>query len=631
MSIFTPSCSRFAFYQLVILLLLLPNQTNAEPTTHKPINAADLVTKKCLICHARPGPWPDVTGIAKLTSEEVYRVLTSGLMRELAIGLNDAERQAIASYVGGLNPDKPSLKSGGLCRNMDSSNKMNFSSWTGWSVDNANDRYVRNVDLSQTQVEGLKLKWSFVFPDTAPFTSAGNQATVADGRLYIGNMNGVVYALDAETGCTHWSFKAHTHVRSVIAVSGKNVVFADYETNVYVLDAQSGAIRWIERADEQPSARVNGNVIIHDGIVYVPISSNQEFTVSWRQETSCCSFRGMIVAFDLETGEKIWKTSLVDKPLQELGLNSKGVMRYGPSGIAVWSTPTIDVKRQLLYVTTGNQFTEPRLTEADAVIALDLNSGKKRWVKSFVPEDFQSGDMWNSGCEAEAMFNEPDTHCPPMNKKRQGDREIGSPAVLKTLANGRDVLLIATKDGVLYSINPDREGAVLWQIRLGNFAAERGFIWSIEHGFAVDDNHIYVPIADHDPLQQTADGSMARVDLETGKLLWQKKAATNTCKDKPFGCNNGYMGAPTIVGQILFAGSNDGHLRAFDIKNGNSIWHYDTTRQFNGVNGLIGSGGSINRNGPTIVNGMLFQTSGYGHLAMGMPGNVLLAFEIPEK
>ncbi|MBT7952326.1 MAG: PQQ-binding-like beta-propeller repeat protein [Gammaproteobacteria bacterium] len=613
----------------------MPNQINAEQVKHTAIDAAGLYAEKCLLCHARPGPWPDAAGLSKLSTEEVYRVLTAGLMREIANDLNDAERQSIANYVGGLNPDKPSLASGGLC-SKDHKDKTHSQAasgnWFGWSVDNGNDRYVRDISLSKSQVSGLKLKWSFVFPDTAPFTSASNQPTVVDGRLYIGNMNSMVYALDANTGCTHWSFKARSHVRSVIAVSGETLVFADYETNVYVLDAQSGAIRWIERADEQPSARVNGNVALHNGVVYVPISSNQEFTVSFRPEASCCSFRGMIVAFDVKTGKKLWKTSLIDEPLQELGPNAKGVMRYGPSGVAVWSVPTIDIKRQLLYVTTANQLTEPRVEESDAVVALDLNTGKKQWVKSLVPAAYQQGDIWNSGCESEMMFNESESHCPPVNVKHEGDREIGAPAVLKTLANGEDALLVGTKDGYLYALNPDSEGELLWQLRLGTLDPGRGPIFGgIEHGIAVDDKYAYVPIADISFVQQTSKGSMARVELETGKLVWQKKAASDTCKDKPFGCNNGYMGAPTVVGNILFAGSADGNLRAFDASNGKIVWSYDTVRQYTGVNGLKGSGGAINRNGPTIANGMLYQTSGYGHLAMGMPGNVLLAFEIPEN
>lgn len=616
---------------------LTADQTNGEQpvqTQHNSIDAAGLFAEKCMTCHGQPGPWISLQGMAKLTSEEIYRVLWSGLMRELAIGINDAERKAIASFVGGMNPDKPSPKSGGLCpssKNNETESEKNNVEWSGWSPEPNNDRHVRNVPLSHSQVAGLKLKWSFVFPDTAPFTSAGTQPTVVDGRLYIGNMNGMVYALDAKTGCTYWSFKAKTSVRSTVAVSGDTLVFADYETNVYALDAQSGALLWSARADEQPSSRVNGNVSLHNGVVYVPIASNHEFTVSWWEETACCSFQGVMVAFDVESGKRIWKSQLIDEPLRELGPNSKGVMRYGPSGVSVFSVPTIDARRQLIYVTTGNQFTEPKIAEADAVIALDLNSGATKWTKSFVPEAFEQGDIWHGGCEAARMFEGAENHCSPVNPEREGDREIGAPAVLKTLKNGKDVLLVGTKDGVLYSLDPDREGAVLWQIRLSSYSSEKHFTWGIEHGIAVDDKSVYVPIADISPLEGTANSSMARVNLETGKLHWQEGAASDTCRDKPMGCINTYMGAPTVAGSVLFAGSVDGNLRAFDTNNGRVIWTYDTVKQFTGINGLKGSGGSIARAGPTIVDDMLYQTSGYGFLQQAMPGNVLLAFEISPK
>ncbi len=632
MSIVNLLHSRPVFFWMSALLLLISVQSKAEQTKHAAIDGAGLFAEKCLSCHALPGPWPDAAGLSKLSSEEVYRVLTAGLMRELANDLNDAERQAIASYVGSLNPNKPSLASGGLCKTTNNTNNKSSDTWPGWSIDNDNHRFVRNFNISRSRIRDLKLKWSFVFPDTAPFTSAGNQPTVVDGRLYIGNMNGMVYALDAESGCTHWSYKARTHIRTAILVADDTVVFADYESNVYALNAQSGAIRWISRADEQPSARVNGNLTLHDGVVYIPISSNQEFTVSWKPETPCCSFQGVIVALDLNTGKQKWKTTLIDEPLRVIGLNSKGNKRYGPSGVAVWSVPTVDVKRQLLYVTTGNQYTEPRIAESDALVVLDLNSGEKRWTKSFVPEQFKAGDIWNSSYEAKAMFNNTNIDCPPMNKEYQGDREIGAPAILKKLSKGNEVLLVGTKDGVLYALDPDNEGSVHWQIRLSKIAPGRGpILGGIEHGIAVNDKFAFVPIADMKPLLQTALGSMASVDLETGKLRWQVQAANDTCTDKPIGCNNGYMGAPTLAGKILFAGSTDGFLRAFDASSGKILWSYDTVKQFTGVNGVKGTGGSIARNGPTVINNMLYQTSGYGHLGAGMPGNVLLAFEIPEN
>ena len=618
-------------FTLLLSLALITFNNGLRSDDSKIKDPSALLAEHCLSCHAQPGPWPDIAGLSKLSSEEIYRIITSGLMQELAVHLDDDERRAIASYLGNLNPQKPVLDSGGMCKEMAAKTKAHSESWNGWSPDNRNHRFVPAHDLRTPHLARLTLKWAFVFPDTAPFTSAGNQPTVADGRLYVGNMNGMVYALDATSGCTWWSYRARTHVRSNIVVAGDTLVFADYETNVYALDASTGSLRWMTRADEQASARMNGNITVHKDIAYIPISSNQEFTVSWRPETVCCTFRGAIAAIDINSGKIAWKTSLIDEPLRVLGKNSKGVDRYGPSGAAVWSVPSVDEKRGLLYVTTGNQFTEPRVDEADALVALDLGNGKKKWSRSFVPDQFTQGDIWHSGCEAKVMFTNAVDNCPPVNPEHEGDREIGSPAVLKTLPSGREILLVATKDGVLYATDPDNRAKTIWEIRLSKLKPGRGpILGGIEHGIALDDTYAYVPIADMSPLLQTAYGGIASVELETGKLSWSVQASEDSCRDRHPACNNAYMGAPTLLGNVLFAGSNDGYLRAFDNRDGRIIWSFDSARQFTGVNGLQGSGGAINRVGPTVANGMLYQTSGYGHLGVGMPGNVLLAFEFPD-
>lgn len=607
--------------------------TSTAAEGHKAIDAAALFSEKCLICHAQPGPWPSVAELARLDYEQIYHTLWAGLMRELAVGINDAERQALARYIADLNPDKPTLASGGLCNGATESVKPPAAmapGWHGWSPSPANDRYVRGAGPGRSQVAGLRLKWAFVFPESALYTSASNQPTVAGDRLYIGNTNGMVYALDTQTGCTHWSFKARSRVRSAIAVVGDRLVFADYETNVYGLDAQSGELRWMARADEQPSARVNGNVSVHQGIVYVPISTHQEFTVSAHPTTPCCSFRGAIAAFEVNNGRRVWKSYLIDEPLAELGVDARGIKRFGPAGAAVWSVPTVDTKRQLLYVTTGNQHSEPRVEAADAVIALDLASGSKRWKRSFVPDRFKAGDIWHGGCvELVAGVND---RCPAVNPDARGDREIGSPAVLKSLADGTDMLLVGTKDGILFALDPDRDGAVLWQTRVGRQLPDDGPIFGgIQFGVAADDRRVYVPVADMRPLQQTAAGRLVALDLQTGKPAWDNPAPLNSCQDRPFGCNNAYMSAPTIAGNIVFVGANDGVLRAFDTGNGELVWRYDTVKSFAGINGLSGKGGSIVRSSPTIAGNMLFQTSGYGHFSIAMPGNVLLAFEFAGR
>ena len=95
-----------------------------------------------------------------------------------------------------------------------------------------------------------------------------------------------------------------------------------------------------------------------------------------------------------------------------------------------------------------------------------------------------------------------------------------------------------------------------------------------------------------------------------------------------YGCAAAQMAPPTLIPGILFAGSLDGHLRAYDARTGSVIWDFNTAHQFRTVNGVKGHGGSINGAGPTVVDGMLYTDSGYTN---AMDGNVLLAFSVGGK
>lgn len=590
------------------------------------IDGAVLFVQHCVHCHGSGVIEPNIQGLAKLKAEEIYHALWNGIMREAANGLADPERRAIAEYVSSLNQSKPSDQSGGHC-NTDSKNTSGHSKgqWSGWSYDVTNSRYAADVSIQPSQIQRMSLKWSFVFPDTASTTNAGNQPTVVNGRLYVGHRNKYVYSLDALTGCTYWSFKADAGVRSVVAVEGDITVFADYETNVYALNADTGALKWRAKADDQPSSRVNGNVNIHKGAVYVPISSNQEFVNALDPDIPCCSFRGSVVAYNLNNGKRLWKTYMIEAPLRKLGRNNRDVMKYGPSGGSVWSVPTVDGKRGMIYVGTSNQFTGPVVEESDAVVALDLKSGKKKWVKSFAPARFGGKDIWNGSCVDIIRGARED--CPT---DVQGDRDLGSPIVLQTRSDGSELLLVGSKDGVLYALDPDQQGAVIWQVRVGKEMTVKGpSFGGIEHGFSVDNKHAYIPIADIDVIDGVADGFLVAVDLMSGELMWKQPASVDTCQGKPVRCNNAYTAPTTVLDGIVFSGSNDGFLRAHDINNGQTIWEFDTAISVTGVNGIKGAGGAINRSGSAIANGMVYQTSGYGQ-GLGMPGNVLFAFEIPS-
>jgi len=433
-------------------------------------------------------------------------------------------------------------------------------------------------------------------------------------------LNQWAYALNPKSGCAYWTFHAEDRIRSAVGVNEGIAVVADIAGNVYGLDADRGRQLWKRRADIQPDARVTGNLTVHDGTAYVPLSSLEE-VLTIRADLPCCTFRGSVVALDVRTGALLWRTSMIEQPLIYLGTAANGAQRYGPAGVVVFSAPTVDVKRGLLYISTGNQTSEPLVAEPDAIVALDLASGKRRWIQTLAPDQMGNQDIYHLGCEA--WVDEARVTCPPVNPTGQGDRDFAAPAILQTRSDGKDLLLAGSKDGVLYALDPDSEGKLLWRIRLGRGGEAGG----IEYSIASDPQRVYVPIVDMDA-DMRADGSFNAVDLYSGKLLWRVAGETDTCKGKPSPCNNGYMAAVTVVDNALVTGTNAGFLRAFNKASGKILWEYDTATKFSTVNGVKGYGGAVAFGGPTISDGWLYVVSGMGQLGVAMPGNVVLGFKL---
>ena len=135
--------------------------------------------------------------------------------------------------------------------------------------------------------------------------------------------------------------------------------------------------------------------------------------------------------------------------------NAIGVQLWGPSGASIWSSPALDPERNRMYVTTGDNYSDPASLTSDAVVALDLRTGDVLWSKQFTPND-----AWNAGCELED-----DTNCP---EARGPGTWISPPhTILRIMPDGRRIILAGQKSGVMHAIDPDRNGEILWQERVG--------------------------------------------------------------------------------------------------------------------------------------------------------------------
>lgn len=618
----------FSTWTLFTVVVLTTLSTGAADN-----RGAEVFAAECAACHSGTTYGPDLDGLSNMSAEDIYRELWYGVMAQFVNGMDDGDRTAVSKWIADRKPDKDTRDSGvPLCEKSAPLTPNPAHDWPGLSNDNRMNRHVQMAGLSVNRIRGIKLKWAVALPSTRAFKGGGNPISVVGDRLFVGNLNHWVYALDADTGCAHWTFRAEWRIRSNVAVSDGIVVFGDVGTNVYALDAETGALLWRDKAELIPSSRITGNVTAHDGIVYVPISSMQEvLNIVKDKEYPCCTFRGNVVAYDLKSGKRLWKSYTIDQEPQLLGTTKNGTKRYGPSGAVVFSAITVDDKRGLFYVTTGNQMTEPQVDASDAIMAFDLKTGAKRWISGFAPEARGGKDIYHLGCE---NWVDPDRPtCSPENPEGGGDRDFVAPAALVTGPRGKDVVMSGTKDGMFYGLNPD-DGTLLWQLRVGRGGELGGLVW----GFSTDGQNAYVPVIDSiiqftdSGMDWGADGSLTAVNVETGTVTWKVSGVPGDCEGKPTPpCTNAYSLPTTVAGGFVFAGGVDGVLRVFDTATGEQVWTFDTYGEYDGVNGRKGRGGTLAAfGGPVIAGNRLFIMSGMDQFNIGLPGNVLLAFEIPE-
>jgi polyvinyl alcohol dehydrogenase (cytochrome) len=425
-----------------------------------------------------------------------------------------------------------------------------------------------------------------------------------------------VYSLDAATGCIYWSFAADTGVRAAITVGALNnatsyaVYVADLSANVYALDATTGKLLWKTAVDRHRAARITGAPRLYSGRLYVPVASLEEASGSL-PDYECCTFRGSVVALDSTTGKQLWKTYTIPEEPRVVGKTKKGLRQIGPSGAGVWSSPTIDADHNVLYVATGDNYSIPATKTSDAIIALDMRSGKLLWIRQLLERD-----AWNVAC-----IQVDTTNCP---QDAGPDFDFGSSPILVSLPNGRRALLAGQKSGMVHALDPDREGEILWQVQAG----KGGIVGGIEWGPAADASNLYVALSDVQLLptgiSPNSGGGLVALQLTDGKQLWRTEPPP--CPENRNGCSPAQSAAVTVIPGVVFSGSLDGHLRAYSTSDGRVVWDFDTAREFTTVNGAPGRGGAINGPGVTVVGGMVFVNSGYGFLGQ-MPGNVLLAFD----
>ncbi len=566
----------------------------------------------CATCH-RDGstvqaPLPEV--LRRMPRETILAALETGKMQGIGQSLSAAERIAVANYLG--TEGAQAIPRSAYCSSPGPA-RPHAPSWNGWGIDPTNTRFqsTKAAGLAAEDVPKLKLKWAFGFPGV---TTSFGSPTVSGGRVFTGSADGTVYSLDAKTGCIHWTYKAMGGVRAALIISddGQTAYFGDLQAYVHAVNAATGELLWKAHLDDHPLAVITGTPKLYQGRLYVPISGGEEEVTAGDPSYKCCTLRGSMVALNAQDGKQLWKTYTIPDPPKLLGKTSIGTQVWGPSGAALWSSPTVDVQRRLLYIGTGVNFEQPPTSNSDSILAFDMKSGGIVWSHQYL-----ANDVFNLGCLTEKKEN-----CPA---KPGFNMDIGVSPILKRLSTGRRILVFGQKNGIVYGIDPDRKGEIIWQTRVSNGGLQGGLIW----GSAADDTSVYYAISDWNPAQAESGGGVVALAMESGKILWSTPPPKPACLATK-GCSQAQPGAVALIPGAVFATSMDGHLRAYDSKNGKIVWDFDTVRDFETVNGVAAHGGSMSTIGPVVADGIVYCNSGYSRIPV-MSGNVFLAFSVEGK
>ncbi len=595
-------------------LCILIGVTFVSPVNGQPAaaNGAGIYAANCATCHENAAfKAPPAVSLATMSQSSLMAAMTTGQMAAQAEELGHDEKVALIEALTQREWQSQSIAETAYCNHRPKAGEKIL--WSGWGGDVRSSGFSVASDINRNNIDTLDVAWVFGFPGA---TRSRSQPAVVGDLVVIGSQLGQVYALDLDSGCIHWMFGAASAVRGAVSVAvlgGRNAVFfADFRSNVYALDALTGDLIWQAKAGHSPYSSVTGSVTIADDRVYVPIASTEVISAA-DPDHVCCTSSGAVVALSKVDGGILWRHLTVPESARTQDDSLDRHQYTGSSGAPVWSSPTVDSSRGLVYVGTGQNYSRPTTATSDAILALYVDTGKLAW--SF--QGFES-DAFNIACVIPGREN----NCPaPPNP----DIDFGMAPIVANSRLAGDVLIAGQKSGVVYALDPDT-GKLRWQKRIGLGGPNGGIHW----GMTISGELAIATVSDRlsgiarvDPEGQPMPGVYA-LELTSGRVVWTSQARTDTCRELR-GCYAAYSAAPTSSSELVFSGGLDGWIRVFDVATGKPLWRFNTRKTFQTVNDVEGAGGSIDGPGPVLVRDTLLVNSGYG-LNQQMPGNVLIAF-----
>jgi polyvinyl alcohol dehydrogenase (cytochrome) len=496
--------------------------------------------------------------------------------------------------------------------------------WPFAGFDLNNSRWAsQETSLSITNVGMLRQQWTLTTQNDVSATPSVDSS----GNVYFPDWSGNLWKLNAATGAVIWhqtmsgcglppgaiSRTTPTLAGNYVLVGASAPLGTAGTTSAFLvaLDPATGNKLWQLQLDPSSWAVSTGSPIVYNNVVYVGVSSGQEVLFH-------PNFRGSLLAVSLSTGQILWRTYTVPP---------------GYTGGPIWSsTPVIDVARNQIYITTGNNYLVPASVEQceeqaggnnAAILACQSPSN---YEDSIVALNLTNGAIvWGRKCSVDDAFLTICHHGGPACPDPAGqDYDFGDGAHLFTAnINGvpTDLVGAGQKSGKFWALNPST-GAVVWKTAVG----PGGLVGGIQWGSASDGQRVYVAEANTahegyllEPWGTPWDGgSWAALDAATGQFIWQ---IGDPGRDPVHpGFPSMALGPVTVANGVLYCASMSGMMYALNAATGQPLWSFQAA-------------GSVNA-APAVVNGWVYWGSGYSNFRpgnpIGTPSNTFYAFAVPS-
>jgi polyvinyl alcohol dehydrogenase (cytochrome) len=582
----------------------------------------------CGICHSNPEiQAPALAALQKKSISTVAFALFNGIMRSQAQALSDQEKFEIATYItDGKESYQPAVEH--FCQDRSIDLATVYAANRGFNPGNTAGAAEDISNINSQNVANLKLKWVFELPDSS---DARSQPVITEDTLFVAAAGGDVFALDRYSACIKWHYHSSVPVRTSLTLhtitidqhTGRSkslLLFGDGNSFSNALDARTGEVVWRTNAAVSEHSMLTGAATAQDNFLIVPVSL-YEVVSATDPKHECCKAHGALHRLNATTGEIEWTTHMTEDATPRKKSRA-GTQLWGPSGVPVWSTPTIDNQRGLVYIGTGQNASLPATDASDSIIALNLDKGEIVW-------QFQAmaGDTYNGACSSFPKG----PNCPT----RSGpDFDFGASVIMTENSLGKTVLLAGQKSGDIFALDPDNNGELLWRTRIGSGSWLGGIHW----GMAVAGGKLLAATNDPSFPGYSGKPGLYALNVDNGDGLWDY-AASRDC-DTSMGayfrretlypeCSFyfAFSAALSIANDVVFAPALDGKVRAFDTNSGTVLWQFETAREFATTSGAKAHGGSMDNVAVQFAGDMVYMQSGYSLFGQ-LPGNLLLAFEI---